>query len=110
MPLLANYHAMQISIDIDPFPDVEKLARLTQLYLEPRLPLYDALRAAEADLWQPEDLDLVIQSDPASAKRCTDFERHLPKPAIAEASGLSVAADARNPLAELQSHSLNCLL
>ena len=50
MPLLTNYHSMKISTDIDPFPYVEKLAALTQLYLELRLPLYDALRAAEADL------------------------------------------------------------
>jgi hypothetical protein len=50
MPLLTNYHSMKISADIDPFADVEKLATLTQLYLELRLPLYDALRAAEADL------------------------------------------------------------
>jgi hypothetical protein len=41
---------MKINTDIDPFPDVEKLAALTQLYLELRLPLYDALRAADADL------------------------------------------------------------
>ena len=46
----ANYHSMKISADIDPFPDVEKLAMLTQLYLELSLPLYAALRAAEADL------------------------------------------------------------
>ena len=45
-----HYDSMKISTDIDPFPDVEKLATLTQLYLELRLPLYDALRAAEADL------------------------------------------------------------
>jgi hypothetical protein len=39
---------MKISTDIDQY--VEKLATLTQLYLELRLPLLDALRAAEADL------------------------------------------------------------
>jgi hypothetical protein len=41
---------MKISTDIDQFSLVEKLATLTQLYLELRLPLQDALRAAEADL------------------------------------------------------------
>jgi hypothetical protein len=50
MPLLTNYHSMKISTDIDQFSLVEKLATLTQLYLELRLPLQDALRAAEADL------------------------------------------------------------
>jgi hypothetical protein len=50
MPLLTNYHFMKISTDMDQFSHVEKLATLTQLYLELRLPLQDALRAAEADL------------------------------------------------------------
>jgi hypothetical protein len=50
MPLLTNYDSMKISINIDQFLYVEKLATLTQLYLELRLPVQDALRAAEADL------------------------------------------------------------
>jgi len=50
MPLLANYHCMKMSTDIDQFSHVEKLATLTQLYLELRLSLQEALRAAEADL------------------------------------------------------------
>ena len=50
MPLLNNYHSMKMSTDIDQFSYVEKLATLTQLYLELTLPLHDALRAAEADL------------------------------------------------------------
>ena len=50
MPLLTNYYSMQMSTDIDQFSLVEKLATLTQLYLELRLPVQDALRAAEADL------------------------------------------------------------
>jgi hypothetical protein len=50
MPLLTNYHLMKTSTDIDQLSHVEKLATLTQLYLELRLPLQDALRAAEADL------------------------------------------------------------
>jgi len=58
MPLLTNYHFMKMSIDIDQPSHIEKLATLTQLYLELRLPLQDALRAAEADLSQPEDLGL----------------------------------------------------
>jgi hypothetical protein len=39
-----------MTTDIDQFSLVEKLAILTQLYLELRLPVQDALRAAEADL------------------------------------------------------------
>ena len=50
MPLLTNYDSMKISINIDQFLYVGKLATLTQLYLELRLFLHDALRAAEADL------------------------------------------------------------
>jgi hypothetical protein len=41
---------MKMTTDIDQFSLVEKLAILTQLYLELRLPVQDALRAAEADL------------------------------------------------------------
>jgi hypothetical protein len=50
MPLLNNYDSMKMSINIDRFLYVEKIATLTQLYLELKLPLHDALRAAEADL------------------------------------------------------------
>ena len=50
MPLLTNYDSMKMSNNIDQFRYVEKLTTLTQLYLELRLPLHDALRAAEADL------------------------------------------------------------
>ena len=50
MPLLTDYHFMKMSTDIDQFSYVEKLTTLTHLYLELRLPLHDALRAAEADL------------------------------------------------------------
>jgi hypothetical protein len=45
-----NYDSMKMSNNIDQFWYVEKLTTLTQLYLELRLPLHDALRAAEADL------------------------------------------------------------
>jgi hypothetical protein len=50
MPLLTNYDSMKMSNNNDQFSLVEKLTTLTQLYLELRLPLHDALRAAEADL------------------------------------------------------------
>jgi hypothetical protein len=55
---------MKMSNNIDQFWYVEKLTTLTQLYLELRLPLHDALRATEADLLQPEDLgsDCSMQS------------------------------------------------
>jgi hypothetical protein len=39
-----------MTTDIDQFSHVEKLATLTHLYLELRVSLQDALRAAEADL------------------------------------------------------------
>jgi hypothetical protein len=41
---------MKMSAYIDQLPYAEKLATLTQLYLELSLPLENALRAAEADL------------------------------------------------------------
>ena len=41
---------MKMSIDIRQFPHLEKVATLTQLYLELKLPLAGALRAAKADL------------------------------------------------------------
>lgn len=50
MPLHINCHSLNMSSDIDPFLYVENLATLTQLYLELRLPLQEAIRAAEADL------------------------------------------------------------
>jgi hypothetical protein len=49
-PLITNYDSMKMRIKIDQFSYVEKLATLTQLYLELELPLHDALRAAVADL------------------------------------------------------------
>ena len=55
MPLLTNYDSMKMSINIDPCSYVEKIATLTQLYLELGLRLHDALAAAHADVWQPED-------------------------------------------------------
>jgi hypothetical protein len=39
-----------MTTNIDQLSRVEKLAILTQLYFELRLPFQDALRAAEADL------------------------------------------------------------
>ena len=44
-----------MSINVDRVSYVEKLRALTQLYLELGLRLHDALRAAEADVWRPED-------------------------------------------------------
>ena len=41
------------------------------------LPLNSALRAAEADLWEPENLRLVIQSGPSSTKRCNPIRKDL---------------------------------
>jgi hypothetical protein len=45
-----------------------RVAALTHQYLKLGLPLSSALRAAEADLWEPENLGLVIQSGPSTIK------------------------------------------
>jgi hypothetical protein len=45
-----------------------RVATLTHRYLELGLPLNSALRAAEADLWEPENLGLVIQRGPSRIK------------------------------------------
>jgi hypothetical protein len=45
-----------------------RVPALTHQYLELGLPLNSALRAAEADLWEPENLGLVIQSGPSRIK------------------------------------------
>jgi len=75
---------------IGQFSYADKVAALTHQYLELGLPLNSALRAAEADLWEPENLRLVIQSGPSSTKRLTRFgkkssrqmfENILPAPA-----------------------------
>ena len=50
MPLLTDYPSMEMSTHINQFSYGEKVATLTQLYLELSLPLQEALRAAEADL------------------------------------------------------------
>jgi hypothetical protein len=44
-----NHHSMK-KIEIGQFSELEKLARLIHIYLELRLPLTAALRAAKADL------------------------------------------------------------
>jgi len=44
---------------IEQFSYADKVAALTHQYLELGLPLNSALRAAEADLWEPENLRLV---------------------------------------------------
>jgi hypothetical protein len=53
---------MKMSADIDQFSYDKQFAMLTQLYLELSLSVRDALRAAEADLYSPEDLETVSQS------------------------------------------------
>jgi hypothetical protein len=55
---------MKMSTWINQFSYAEKLAALTQLYLELRLPLANALRAAEADLSQRENRVQFIRSGP----------------------------------------------
>jgi hypothetical protein len=53
-----------------------RVAALTHQYLELGLPLNSALRAAEADLWEPENLGLVIQSGPSWYER-QDYRARL---------------------------------
>ena len=55
-------------IDIRQFSHLEKLATLTHLYLELRLPLAGALRAAKADLQMdsPPDATQQVLKKPAS--------------------------------------------
>jgi hypothetical protein len=60
---------------IKQFSYVDRVAALTHQSLELGLPLNSALRAAEADLWEPENLGLVIQSGPSSTKRCTAIRK-----------------------------------
>ena len=62
---------------IEQFSYADKVAALTHQYLELGLPLNSALRAAEADLWEPENLRLVIQSGPSSTKRCNPIRKDL---------------------------------
>jgi hypothetical protein len=52
-----------MSIDIRQFSHLEKLVTLTQLYLELKLPLAGALRAAKADLQM-----LIYQPSPPVAQ------------------------------------------
>jgi hypothetical protein len=54
---------------IEQCPRADRLVALTNQYLELGLPLKCALRAAEADLREPESLALFIQSGPSSTKR-----------------------------------------
>jgi hypothetical protein len=66
---------MKMSADIDQFSYDKQFAMLTQLYLELSLSVRDALRAAEADLYSPQDLEMVSQSChwtfPARSERST---------------------------------------
>jgi hypothetical protein len=48
----------------------DRVAALTNEYLELGLRPESALGAAEADLWEPERLGLFIQSGSSSANRC----------------------------------------
>ena len=48
---------------------VEKLVMLTRLYFELGLPLPDALRAAEADLWPGDCMTLQCHAISASEDR-----------------------------------------
>jgi hypothetical protein len=56
-----NQESIKMATKIEQFSYADKVAALTHQYLELGLPLNSALRAAEADLWEPENLGLVKQ-------------------------------------------------
>ena len=64
---------MKMSIDIGQFSHLDKLATLTQLYLELKLPLAGALRAAKADLqmliYKPSEAVVQIPLAATGAKK-----------------------------------------
>jgi len=80
---------------IEQFSYADKVAALTHQYLELGLPLNSALRAAEADLWEPENLRLVIQSGPSSTKRCNPIRKENLPPNVREypASSRSISLE-----------------
>jgi hypothetical protein len=50
-PLLVNQESIKMATKIEQFSYADRVAALTNQYLELGLPLNSALRAAEADLW-----------------------------------------------------------
>lgn len=58
-------------IDFRQFSDLEKLAALTHLYLELRLPLAEARRAAKTDL-QMDSHAAGLETTPLSGDDCVD--------------------------------------
>jgi hypothetical protein len=72
---------MKMATDIDQFSDLEKLASLSQLCLELMLPPRDALRAAAADLSEPENLGPLI-SQPSFLREAMDPIRKDIRPQI----------------------------
>ena len=53
-PLTVNQESIKMATKIEQFSYADKVAALTHQYVELGLPLNSALRAAEADLWEPE--------------------------------------------------------
>ncbi len=93
IPLLINHHSMKMSVEIDQFSYVKKLAMLTQLYLELRLPLQNALRAAEADLsnwWFDATPDRRALGD-AAVNNALGLQPDLPEVHLAYATHLYLA-------------------
>ena len=84
-----------MAIKFEQFSYADKVAALTHQYLELGLPLNSALRAAEADLWEPENLRLVIQSGPSSPKRCNPIRKEILPPNVREypASSSSISLE-----------------
>jgi hypothetical protein len=74
-PLFNNYDPMK-KTNIRQFSHFEKLATLIQLYLELRLPLAGALRAAKADLQMdslPDTTQQRLETTRLSAKESSPY-------------------------------------
>ena len=76
-PPLVNQEFVRKATKIEQRSHAERVAALTNQYLELGLPLSSALRAAEADLWEPESLGLFIQGGTSSTNRCTRIEKDI---------------------------------
>lgn len=81
-PPLVNQESIKMATKIEQCSHAERVAALTNQYLELGLPLRSALRAAEADLWEPESLGLFIQSGPSSTNRCTIIGKEILPPNV----------------------------
>ncbi len=87
--MLVSQESIKMATKIEQFSCADRVATLTHQYLELGLPLNSALRAAEADLWEPQNLGLVIQSGPSSTKRCPPIRKDILPPNVQEYPALT---------------------